>query len=62
MRQQLKEVVETNGARTGVMDATTITLTDGMAAVASGTPLFLSGMVTRGLMESLWRDGLLRGT
>ncbi len=62
MRQQLTEVVEADGARAVVMGSTTIALTDDVAVVAGRVPLFLAGMVTLGLMESLWCDGLLRGT
>ncbi len=61
MQQQLKAVVETDGARAVVMGSTTIALPDDVAAVAGGVPLFLSGMVTLGLMEALWHDGLLNG-
>ncbi len=60
MRQRLKEVVEEDHARAVVMGSTTMALTDEIAAVAGGVPLFLTGMVTLGIMESLWRDGLLR--
>ncbi len=59
MQQRLKEVVEDDQARAVVMGSTTIALTDDVAAAAGGVPLFLTGMVTLGIMESLWRDGLL---
>ena len=45
MRQQLQAVAQA----------------DEVTAVADGAQLFLSGMVTLGLMESLWRNGLLWG-
>ena len=53
-------MVEEDHARAVVMGSTTMALTDEIAAVAGGVPLFLTGMVTLGIMESLWRDGLLR--
>ncbi len=59
MRQRLKEVVEEDRARAVVMGSTTMALTDDLAAVAGGVPLFTTGMVTLGIMESLWRDELL---
>lgn len=60
MQQQLKQVVEAEQARAVVMGSTTMALTHELAAVAGGIPLFLPGMVTLGVMESLWRDGLLQ--
>ncbi|MDH3600301.1 MAG: aspartate/glutamate racemase family protein, partial [Candidatus Tectomicrobia bacterium] len=60
MRQRLKQVVEEDHARAVVLGSTTMALTDEVAAVAGDVPLFLTGMVTLGIMESLWRDGLLR--
>lgn len=59
MRQRLKQVVEEDHACAVVMGSTTMALTDEMAAVAGHVPLFLTGVVTLGIMESLWRDGLL---
>ena len=37
-------------------------LTNEVAAVSGGVPLFLTVMVTLGIMESLWRDHLLHST
>ena len=60
MRSRLKQVVEEDHARAVVLGSTTMALTAEVAAVAGDVPLFLTGMVTLGIMESLWRDGLLR--
>ncbi len=59
MRQRLKEVVEDDHAQAVIMGSTTMALTDHVASAAGAIPLFLTGMVTLGIMESLWRDGLL---
>lgn len=59
MREQLKAVVEHDGARAVVMGSTTMALSPDVAVVAERVPLFLTGMMTIGIMESLWRDRLL---
>lgn len=59
MREQLKAIVEQDGAPAVIMGSTTMALPAEVAAVAGDVPLFLTGMMTFGIMESLWRDGLL---
>lgn len=62
MRQRLKEVIEEDHAHAVIMGSTTMALTNEVAAVSGGVPLFLTVMVTLGIMESLWRDHLLHST
>jgi Asp/Glu/hydantoin racemase len=59
MRRQLAAVVEEDGARSVLMGSTTMALEPHVAAAANGVPLLLSGMMTLGIMESLWQDHLL---
>ncbi len=59
MREQLKRIVEDDGARAVVMGSTTMALAPEVAAAGGDVPLFLTGMMTLGIMESLWRDGLI---
>ncbi len=47
------------GAEAVIMGSTTMSVRDDLRAAADGMPLFLTGMVTLGVMESMWRDGLL---
>ena len=58
MRKALKAVVEEDGARAVVMGSTTMALAPDVAQVGGGIPLLLTGMMTLGIMESLWRDDL----
>jgi allantoin racemase len=59
MREQLKRIIEDDGARAVVMGSTTMALSPEVAAAGGDVPLFLTGMMTLGIMESLWRDGLI---
>jgi allantoin racemase len=59
MREQLRAAVEQDDAGAVVMGSTTMALTPELTAVAGKVPLFLTGMATLGVMESLWRDGAL---
>ena len=61
MYEQLKCIVEDDGAQAVVMGSTTIALAPEVAAAGGVVPLFLTGMMTLGIMESLWRDRLIGG-
>lgn len=58
MQAQLAAVRQA-GAEAVVMGSTTMAVRDEIRAAADGMSLFLTGMVTLGVMESMWRDGLL---
>ncbi len=47
------------GAEAVIMGSTTMSVREEIRDAAGGMPLFLTGMVTLGVMESMWRDGLL---
>ncbi|PON19172.1 hypothetical protein C2W62_04145 [Candidatus Entotheonella serta] len=47
------------GAEAVVMGSTTMAVRDEIRAAAGGMPVFTTGMVTLGVMESMWRDSLL---
>ncbi len=58
MQEQLAAVRQA-GAEAVVMGSTTMAVREEIRVAADGMPLFLTGMVTLGVMESMWRDGLL---
>lgn len=60
MSQQLKRVIEEDGAAAVVMGSTTMAISERVAEAAGSVPLFLPGMVALRVMENLWADGLLR--
>lgn len=47
------------GAEAVVMGSTTMAVREEIRAAADGMPLFLTGMVTLGVMESMWCDGVI---
>ena len=59
MSRQVRRVVQEDGARAIVMGSTTMALSPEVVTAAGGTPLFLPGMVALGVIEQLWRQGLL---
>lgn len=58
MASALQRVVS-DGADGIVMGSTTMALAPNVARYAGPVPLFLTGMLTLGVMESLWQDGAL---
>lgn len=60
MCRQLGRVTQKDGARAVVMGSTTMALGSEIVDAAGNAPLFLPGMVTLRVMESLWSEGLLR--
>ncbi len=48
------------GAHAIILGSTTMGLTAELAPIATQIPVFLPGLVTLGVMESMWRDGLLQ--
>ncbi len=58
MRAQLA-AARRAGAEAVVMGSTTMAVREEIRVAADGMPLFLTGMVALGVMESMWRDGLL---
>lgn len=59
MIRQLKLVVEEDQTGAVMMGSTTMALADEVAAVATGMPLFLPGMITLRVIEVLWFDSLM---
>ena len=59
MSQQLRRVIDEDGAQAVVMGSTTMALSDEVRKSAGTLPLFLPGMVALRAMEGLWLDGLL---
>lgn len=60
MVYQIRNVVEQDGARAIVMGSTTMALSDPLLQAAGDVPLFMPGMFTLRVMESMWNEGLLR--
>ena len=59
VQHQVRLAIEKDQAQAIVMGSTTMALTDEIRAVAGNTPVFLPGMITLGIMQSLWRDRIL---
>jgi Asp/Glu/hydantoin racemase len=59
MIRQLKLVVEEDQTGAVMMGSTTMAPADEVAAVATGMPLFLPGMITLRVIEVLWFDSLM---
>jgi allantoin racemase len=60
MKHQIKNAIDNDGARAIVMGSTTMALSDELIQAANGVPLFMPGMFTLRVMESMWNEGLLR--
>ncbi len=58
IREQIALASEA-GAGAIILGSTTMSLTAELAPVATQIPIVLPGLVTLGVMESMWRDGLL---
>ncbi|MCH9672581.1 MAG: aspartate/glutamate racemase family protein [Gammaproteobacteria bacterium] len=60
MSSALRAIVNEDEATGVIMGSTTMAINPEVATNAGGAPLFLSGMLTLGIMESLWCDGVLK--
>lgn len=59
MTHRLYDAVHEDGAQAIMFGSTTMAISDEMYGAAAGVPLFMPGMVALGVMQQLWRDGLL---
>jgi Asp/Glu/hydantoin racemase len=59
MADRLRAAVEEDGVQAILLGSTTMAVSDRMRHAASATPLFMPGMVTVGLIETLHAAGLL---
>lgn len=59
MIQQLRRVIDEDGAQAVVMGSTTMAVSEPVTQAAGDVPLFLPGMVALKVMEILWADGLI---
>lgn len=59
MAEQVRNAVRKDRAQAILMGSTTMALDDKLLAAANGVPLFMPGMFTLRVMESMWNEGLL---
>lgn len=59
MVRAIESAVREDGARAILMGSTTMATTAAMRDAAGGVPIVMPGIAALGILESMWRDGLL---